>query len=162
MDEAYPASPSSQDRALADPRIRKVYEYWLSKRLGGRLPARKDMDPVDIYDCLASVMILNVIEDGADFRVRLAGTQVEEAYGQPIKGLMLSTLVDAEAWQQVAARLRGAVASGEADFRSASLAAIGRDFLQFDRVALPLSDDGIRVSHLFCCYAYSQRLRPKL
>ena len=162
--ENQPGLQTPQDRVLSDPRLRKAYEYWLSKRTAERLPSRRDMDPVDISICLSGVLLFDVLDDGTDYRIRLAGSHVEEAYGRSLKGIRLRELLGAQPGaEEVLERLRQVVVTCEPDFRSAPVVVPERSFLSFDRVALPLAEDGRRVSHLFCCFAYSQRrnVRPR-
>lgn len=162
MADARPPAPPALDidrheRALADPIIRKVYEYWARKSADGRLPARRDIDPVDLYDCLSCLMILEAVDGGRDFRIRLAGSQIEEAHDRSLKGLLVGDLGSGEQLSQVLQRFRGVMASKTPNFHSDSLSMIGRAFIEFDRVALPLAEDGETVTHLLCCY----RQRPR-
>jgi hypothetical protein len=144
---------SVRERSLSDAKIRKIYDYWLKKRSGGALPARRDIDPVDVYDCLSMLMILDVVDDGRDFRIRLAGSEVEDAHDRPLKGVMVSDMGQGPEMTALLDRFRFVVTSREPDFRSSTLALVGRAFIEFDRVALPLAEDGKTVSHLLCCYA---------
>ncbi|MFN4282870.1 MAG: PAS domain-containing protein [Alphaproteobacteria bacterium] len=146
-----------QARALADPRIRKVFDYWSGKCRDDVLPSRRDIDPVDIHDCLSWLMILDVVDGGADFRIRLAGSQVEEAHDRALKGVMIGAMGEGEELAALLARFRKVVATRAPDFRSASLSMVGRAFIEFDRVALPLAEDGRTVTHLLCCYAQRAR-----
>lgn len=157
---ANPAGPpdvSVRERVLSDVKIRKIYDYWLKKSGDGVLPARRDIDPVDVYDCLSMLMILEVVDGGRDFRIRLAGSEVEEAHDRPLKGLMVGEL--GAQMTPTLERFQSVVKTREPDFRSSSLAAVGRSFIEFDRIALPLAEDGKTVTHLLCCYA--QKLRDK-
>lgn len=146
-----------QERTLADPIIRKVYDYWAGKKSAGRLPSRREIDPVDIYDCLSWLMILEAVEGGRDFRIRLAGSQIEEAHDRPLKGLMVGDLGSGDELASVLERFRGVMTTKTPNFHSGSLSMVGRAFIEFDRVALPLAEDGETVSHLLCCY----RQRPR-
>lgn len=146
-----------QARALADPKIRKVFDYWSGKCRDDVLPGRRDIDPVDIYDCLGWLMILDVVDGGADFRIRLAGSQVQEAHDRALKGVMVGEMGEGDELKALLARLRKVVDTRAPDFRSASLSMVGRAFIEFDRVALPLAEDGRTVTHLLCCYVQRPR-----
>jgi len=148
---------SVRERSLSDVKIRKIYEYWLKKCSGGALPARRDIDPVDVYDCLSMLMILDVVDGGRDFRIRLAGSEVEDAHDRPLKGVMVSDMGQGAEMKALLERFQSVVRTREPDFRSASLAMVGRAFIEFDRVALPLAEDGETVTHLLCCYAQKSR-----
>lgn len=157
--ESNPPSLSAKERVLLNPKIRKVHDYWMAKHRGSRLPSRGDIDPVDLSDCLGAIMLLDVAGVGAaqDFIVRLAGVQVQEAFGRSLKGKKLLELFGEAADSEGFRRLRLAAITGEADFRSADLAGLGRPFVHFDCAMLPLSEDGSTITHVLCCYAFTQR-----
>lgn len=144
---------SLRERCLSDAKIRKIYDYWLGKCRDGLLPARRDIDPVDVYDCLSMLMILDVVDGDRDFRIRLAGSEVEEAHDRPLKGVLLSDIGHGSEVKMLIERFQSVVANRAPDFLSSSLALVGRAFIKFDRVALPLAEDGQTVTHLLCCYA---------
>jgi hypothetical protein len=152
-----PPSLSAKERILLDPKIRKVHDYWMTKHHGSRLPSRGDLDPVDLADCLGGLMLLDVIGVGIkqDFAVRLAGQQVEEAFGRALRGQKLLEVFKEMADSDCFRRFRLAAITGEADFRSADLAGLGRPFVHYDRAMLPLSEDGNTISHLLCCYVFT-------
>lgn len=161
--DSSPPSLSAKERVLLDPKIRKVHDYWMAKHRGSRLPSRGDLDPVDLSDCLGGLMLLDVVGVGAsqDFAVRLAGQQVEEAFGRPLRGQKLLELFKEMADSDCFRRFRLVVITGEADFRSADLAGLGRPFIHYDRAMLPLSEDGSTITHLLCCYAFTRSaVRP--
>jgi hypothetical protein len=37
--------------AVTHPKVRRMYEYWLAKRAGRRMPSRSDIDPLELPDC---------------------------------------------------------------------------------------------------------------
>lgn len=61
--------------------LRDFYRYWLAKRGGRRVPARADIDPIEIRRFLPNIFMLDVIDGGARFRYRLVGTAVGNAIG---------------------------------------------------------------------------------
>jgi hypothetical protein len=103
-------------------------------------------------------MLLDVAGVGADqdFVVRLAGRQVEEAFGRALKGQKLLELFKDAANSDFFRRFRLAAITGKADFGSADLAELGRPFVHYDRATLPLSEDGSTVTHLLCCYIFTR------
>lgn len=58
-----------------------IYKYWSSKCSGGRLPTRKDINPKDIKHILPYISMIDVIDHGRDFRVRLIGSEVQRYIG---------------------------------------------------------------------------------
>ncbi|MEQ8332152.1 PAS domain-containing protein [Nisaea sp.] len=57
-------------RPQLEDRLNDLIAYWRGKRSGDRLPARRDIDPVDIPDLLPHIGLIDVIGEGTDFRYR--------------------------------------------------------------------------------------------
>jgi hypothetical protein len=68
------------------PELRALYGYWRGKRTGRPFPARADLDPLEIPRLLEHIGLVDVLEDGADFRYRLIGTGISSAFGEDPTG----------------------------------------------------------------------------
>jgi hypothetical protein len=77
---------------LVVPEQRQLYDYWLAKAGGGRMPARKDIKPTEIPRLLSSISIVEVDASIPQSRVRLAGTRLRDVYDREITGLRLQDL----------------------------------------------------------------------
>jgi hypothetical protein len=82
---------SDQQTALteigADPRLAVVYEYWCTLTGDHDVPAFGRLDPVDLSPAvLPYVTLLDVIDGGRLFRVRLVGTGTTDAFGREATG----------------------------------------------------------------------------
>jgi hypothetical protein len=62
--------PAAAD--ICDPRLRRLYEYWLAKKGQRRFPSRRDIDPVDFPYVLGHVILFDVMRGPLCFRVRVA------------------------------------------------------------------------------------------
>ena len=80
---AEPASQASQQSGRCrdetflehcDDRIKEFYEIWKSEVRDGRLPSRRDIDPVKMPHLLKNIMLVDVIPPKPHFRYRLVGT----------------------------------------------------------------------------------------
>jgi hypothetical protein len=74
---------------ISHPLLRQLYEYWDSKRAGRAMPARSDLDPIEIPDLLRHLILLDITHDPLRFRVRLYGTGVAELRGHDLTGRFL-------------------------------------------------------------------------
>ncbi|WP_162915088.1 PAS domain-containing protein [Desertibaculum subflavum] len=125
-----------------------LFDLWNAKRAGRAMPARRDLGPVELRPWLAQIMLLEVIEGGRDFRIRLLGTDAVQGVGVDVTGRMLSEIPAApDLLVRFLAEYRAVVASarpGRAlhDYVSPTS---GRRIV-FERLALPLSDDGTTVN----------------
>ena len=56
------------------PDVLKMLAYWESKRNGRSMPARRDIDPVELKGLLPNIMLVDVVDDERRFVYRLVGT----------------------------------------------------------------------------------------
>lgn len=67
-------------------------DYWDSKRVGRRMPSRRDIEPTEILELLPYVVLIDVERAPLDFRYRLVGTAVATRFGHDHTGARFSTL----------------------------------------------------------------------
>jgi len=68
---------------------RFLLEYWLAHRRGA-MPPVSAIDPVRLAPALGRILIVEPVEQGADFRYRLFGTDVAAVSGIEMTGKLLS------------------------------------------------------------------------
>ena len=84
---------------IASPRVRRLHDYWQSKRAAGQnFTFRKDIDPVELRELLPLITIVDVEHAPLRFRYRLVGTRVVEYNHQEFTGLYLGEV----GWQDEA------------------------------------------------------------
>jgi len=67
------------DELTSRPLLRAAYDYWSDRCAGRPMPARRDLDPVDIPRLLPYVILVDVLsEEPLDMRYRLIGTAVRD------------------------------------------------------------------------------------
>ena len=71
---------------IGDRRLAELYRYWDGCRRGRGMPARPDLDPVDIPRLLSILILVDVKGDG-DYRFRLIGTELVTVARRDITGL---------------------------------------------------------------------------
>ncbi|HYM31435.1 MAG TPA: PAS domain-containing protein [Candidatus Cybelea sp.] len=67
-------------------RLRRLFDYWQSKRAGRPLPSRDAIDPADFRYALANVALVDVLRDPLRFRFRLVGTEIVLRDGTDLTG----------------------------------------------------------------------------
>jgi hypothetical protein len=78
--------PCPQDRQLGE-----LYEYWLSLGTGdGQLPDLRLFDPTAMPRILANICIVVLDEAAGQFRVRIAGEEINAIFGGSIVGKLLT------------------------------------------------------------------------
>jgi len=138
---------------IEDPRLARLYEYWLSRKGTRRFPSRRDIDPIDFRYVLGHVMLVDVLRDPVRFRVRLHGSDMARRANYDLTGKFLDDLPIADYRDYVIDRCKGLVADGEPilvhhnrvlDFR----------LRQYEALWLPFSESGVEVTMLLCALIY--------
>ncbi len=137
-----------------DARVRRLYEYWLALReKTGRLPRRADFDPLDVWDIVPWIWMVDVTHDPLRFRFRLMGTMHSETIGREVTGQWIdeafpgferaATYGD---YLQVATELRPSYRKGRSDYHVS--------FKMIERIMLPLVDEGGRCTIILAITVY--------
>jgi len=129
------------DPDLSDnPRFLQLKAYWDRKRGGRAMPMRADIDPLELRGHVGSLVLVDVLPAMTDFRMRLIGSRIVEAYGRDSTGKLLSSLKAADPdWWRFCDDLYRAIATRSVIARArGTLRMVGRDFRTFDSVLLPL------------------------
>jgi len=148
------------DGALSDirsPIVRQGLDYWNTVRGARLMPARTDLDPVDMIPLLPHVILLDVLRDPLEFRYRLIGTITEEHMSEPYTGRRLSEI----AHQRAPSRIWSCcerVATERQPIRG-DIPYVGphRDFITIEDIMMPLSADGESVDAIFIVVEYIRK-----
>ena len=134
-----------------NPQFQDLVAYWQAKRGLRPLPLRQDIDPLELKQHLGSLNIIECLPGLTDFRYRLIGTRIAEAYGRDSTGKTVRELYAVEdpeycefllgtyrevATRQVIARIRG------------NLRPVNKDYRWADSLLLPLADSEGGVSEI--------------
>ncbi len=142
--------PEAGDTAIADARLRALFGYWREKRGDRAMPARADLDPLEIPTLLPIVGLVDVLDGGARFRYRLVGTEIVDVAGHDPTGRFLDeALPDSGYADYLIGLFREATREcrplyGESDFRDRN-----RIERRVRRLLMPLSRDGRAVDMIF-------------
>lgn len=142
-----PAPAGALPDSIASPTLRRLYRYWLDKHHAETLPGRRDIDPLEIPYALGWIVLLDVIESGADFRFRLYGSKVREFTKYDWTGRRWLEL-ESQAWREDGyARLLTAVQTGLPRCSLRRIEWEHRSYA-FESLILPLAADGKTVDQL--------------
>lgn len=148
------ATGSADGPEPQSPELLTLLHYWQSLCAGGKLPARTDLDALEMRDLLPHVYLIDVLPgDSPDrwrFRVRLLGEKHVEVYGPGLVGKVIDDVfppaVAAEFNRLYAAVVR----------RRAPIVNRGRvswlrnkEFLEYEGMHAPLAGDGVTVDCIF-------------
>lgn len=144
-----------------DPLFREMFDYWLSKFDGDRLPARADLDPADIPELLGRINVIAVERKGGRLRFKfvLWGTIVAEIYGRDYTGCFLDEIIVPTQIAEIQRIFERVVETGEPHFWQIPVPVENRDFISTRRLLLPLASDGTLVDKLFAFMIGDRRNR---
>lgn len=149
-----PAAPRPQPaieyvERVESPLLNRLVAYWDAKRGGRMAPSRSDIDPAELKAHLSGLLMLDVIDGGADFRYRLIGSALAQAMGRDSTGKRIGELYAAEplVMKSLLDRFRRVVAEARPVFSQGRIFWVpDREHRGFVSVAMPLSDDGATIN----------------
>jgi hypothetical protein len=125
---------------VPDARLRALYGYWIAKCAGRPMPLRRDIDVLELAPWLGNLMLIEVLEGGAEFRYRVYGSTLAQYYGRDLTGKTTEGVPE-EARKAVRREYRAVLADGRP-------VVILRDrevrhrTMRVAKLVLPLSSDG--------------------
>jgi hypothetical protein len=136
------------------PSLRELHAYWLSKKGSLVAPPRSAIDPAEIVKLLPNICLIDVIGNPPLFRFRLFGTNLVAAYGRDLTGDFLNEIDMGALGPQIANEVTRVVQERrpQAVRITVTKQEDGRH-LQYERIALPLSNDGQTVNMILCGFA---------
>lgn len=136
----------SPETALSE-RAQAMVDYWNARRrVSGLLPARRDIDPVDIPKLLRGLWLVEPIGDPPRFRCRLYGTGLVDWFGADLTGRFLDEAAVGFEGSAAETDFRAIVADGRPRvWRGQVSMAMPRGRGAIEVVMLPLAADGATV-----------------
>ena len=134
----------SMPRIALNHALKTVWEYWQDKRGQRQMPARKDIDPIDIPKVLPHILLLELA--GERLRCRLIGSAVAEAYGGDQTGKFLDVMVPQQRYEVVRKIYDLVLTAARPLVGRSNFITADANELRVTRLLLPLSDDGLRVN----------------
>jgi len=137
------------------PSLRFLRAYWQIKKGDRIAPPRSAVHPEDLaVALLPNLALLDVVGDPPRFRVRLFGTGLVAAYGEDVT----ARYIDEMDIGSIAADVHGSLVEVVRECRPQTvlvqLTKSGeRRHLEYERIALPLSQDGASVNMILCGFA---------
>ena len=138
----------------ADPKLGPIFEYWRGKCRDSGLPQPSDIDPAGIPpSILPYLTLLDVIDGGRTFRVRLVGTASAAAVGGDYTGRYLDETMSGDVLEAALDRYRAATVQRRPVLGHADYVMVGGDRVRNLLMTLPLSTDGAIVDRLLGVYS---------
>jgi len=136
--------------------VKSIVDYWLRIGPSDGLPGRQHFDPVDIWDVIPNVWIVDVCGSPPRFRYRVAGTKIAEYVGQEPGGKMMDEVFPHFANTETRKALLDVVARHAPRWRRGTpTLRHDKNFKTVEQISLPLARDGRTVDMVLSLTVYS-------
>lgn len=147
----------------ATPILLKGFDYWAAKRGERLMPARADIDPLEIVSILPNVVLMDVLRDSRpgwplDFRYRVMGTAVDAHMSRRFTGVAMSEVPHQQPDSTLFRNFAQVVETREPHFHRVPYVGPHRDFLSVVDLVMPLSSDGDDVDMLMSVVDFIPKL----
>jgi hypothetical protein len=123
-----------------------LYDYWNAKRGVRLMPARTDLDPVDLKPVLPKLILIDVVPDARRYVYRLVGTQEVEMRGSDPTGKPVAEAYYAESAGDTARYLDHVAHTRQPHLYRGTYQPLRTRTQHEDVLFLPLSQDGENVN----------------
>ena len=124
------------------------------------MPARADLDPVDIPKLLPFVMLIDVLRDPLDFKFRLIGDEIIAIIAHNYRGMRFSEIAHMAAGNSVWLAYAQVAKTGLPLVSPVNYVGPDRHVRSLRHCLLPLSADGQTVSTIFAAVAIGRAAPP--
>jgi hypothetical protein len=125
--------------------LRNLYDYWNGRRGARSMPARSDLDPVDLKPILPMLILIDVVPDARRYIYRLVGTREVEMRGSDPTGKAIKDAYYGESPEETAYYLDRAVRTRQPVLYRGTYQPLSTRTQREDVLFLPLSKDGENV-----------------
>lgn len=126
--------------------LRQLYTYWDMRRGPRPMPARGDLDPVDLKQLLPMLILIDVVADARRYIYRLVGTHEVEMRGRDPTGKSILEAYYGESAEDTTCYLDRVVRTREPVLYRGTYQPLTTRTQRDDVLFLPLSRDGEAVN----------------
>lgn len=145
---------------IRHPDLRRLYDYWLTRRGARSFPARADLDPVEFRFAVGNVTLIDVIYEPLRFRFRLVGSLMAQRMGWDLSGKMVDEIPDAAYRESVFLGFRKVVENRQPNTTLYERSIEGKP-RRFEVLRLPLAAEGETIDMLLLCPMFFDPLPPR-
>ncbi|MEI9996188.1 MAG: PAS domain-containing protein [Rhizomicrobium sp.] len=134
----------------ASERLAAAYGVWCDLAAGRVGPRREEITPARLRSAIAATFVVDVLDGGKDFRFRFAGDRIIQFMGRRLAGKLLSEQRGTPFFDGMHGMYTHCVAAREPILAGPMPVTYpGKEFLEIEVLAMPLSDDGQAITALF-------------
>lgn len=128
--------------------IQDIYAYWNRKRDERVMPARTDLDPIEMKTWLPNLLLIDVVPDDRLYVYRLVGTREVQLRGKDPTGLPVIENSFCESAGQALRNYDQVVLSKAPWYDTTPLLSADRQRLSLESIFLPLSETDAEVDKI--------------
>ena len=142
--------PSFKDpAAIISSRLSTIHAVWHELAAGRVGPGRAEVTPAKLRGALPWSWMIDVVGDAQDFKFRFAGEQVVQFMGGRLSGALVSQFRGRPFFEGMQSLFTACVRARRPIVVGPMQASHeGKEFLEIEVIALPLSDDGNQIVNL--------------
>ena len=129
-----------------EPQLRALLDYWDGKRDGRSMPARGDLDPVEIPELLPHIVLVDTAESLAEFRYRLFGTELCKGFGHDRTGCRFAELPRLANFDEIYRGYWLTFTKEAPQYFHGQIDSDENSHIRYSRLTLPLSADGEHIN----------------
>jgi len=141
-----------------EPLLNAVWEFCAARRGTRALPARRDIDPVEMPRfVLPNLVLFDVFDQGARFRWRLAGTEVVNRFGRDATGRFGEEILTGDYLAFVTSLTRHACLSRVPIYSHAVFRWQATHAMTTSRLYVPLGDEQTGVTQILGAHEFGTK-----
>ena len=157
-----PAITSLRIGEIANDAMRNLYAYWRGCAAEGRALRREQLELERIAPHLSRVLLAEVIDEGRDLVVRVAGEEIESRFGGSMRGFRMSILFSGLPPISTAHQWFDIIADGRPRYRRGPMPYAPDRYFLTECLLLPLLDASGAVSHVLNTTFYLSEAKRSL
>lgn len=120
-----------------------LVKYWQSIGPQDLLPGRQHFDPIDVWNLVPNIWMVNVLNSPPQFQYRIIGSKVVDYIGRETTGMFMHEVFEHFEDTETCKDMRKAVKHGRPRWRRGTpTMRYDKGFKVVEQVSLPLASDG--------------------
>ena len=132
--------------AIHDSRLLGLFRYWHGKCLGRAMPARRDIDPIEMKPWLGNLLLVDFPPDPMQYRIRLDGVNLVQSYNSSREGKGVEVITSEEERRIVLPQYMTVLENKQPAYYESEFVTSEGVVTSQRKLLLPLSEDGQRVN----------------
>jgi hypothetical protein len=130
--------------SFADPRLAKLASYWQEQAKDDRIPDRAAFGPDELhrFGLVTNVVLLDVLDGGARFRLRLIAAGLTAISGRDNTGRFLDEIYAPADYAPIADSIRWILREHRPLRSTGTFAMVGKDYVAYEAFTAPLASGG--------------------